>query len=163
MLCYFAVSLAIRRFSNVLKESRYRNKFSIIKLTCNLFLFLGCGSHLANVTVNRAKAVLDTSLKISEHDNWYMPGSDAKHFWYVKDVVIPILLIIITYVTRAYVTCRLDNCNSLLLGSPKYMIQKLQRVQNCAARLVAGQPRAAHILPVLKELHSLPMEQRITF
>ena len=66
---------------------------SIIKLTCNLFLFLGCGSHLANVTVNRAKAVLDTSLKISEHDNWYMPGSDAKHFWYVKDVVIPILLI----------------------------------------------------------------------
>ena len=92
MFPYFAVSLAIRRFSNVLKESRYRNKFSIIKLTCNLFLFLGCGSHLANVTVNRAKAVLDTSLKISEHDNWYMPGSDAKHFWYVKDVVIPILL-----------------------------------------------------------------------
>ena len=54
-------------------------------------------------------------------------------------------------------------CNSLLLGSPKYMIQKLQRVQNCAARLVAGQPRAAHICPVLKELHWLPIEQRITF
>ena len=45
--------------------------------------------------------------------------------------------------------CRLDNCNSLLLGSPEYIIQKLQRVQNCAARLVAGQPRAAHIRPVL--------------
>ena len=64
---------------------------------------------------------------------------------------------------HAYVTCRLDNCNSLLLGSPEYIIQKLQRVQNCAARLVAGQPRAAHIRPVLKELHWLPVEQRITF
>ena len=64
---------------------------------------------------------------------------------------------------HAYVTCRLDNCNSLLLGSPDYIIQKLQRVQNCAARLAAGQPRAAHIRPVLKELHWLPVEQRITF
>ena len=62
-----------------------------------------------------------------------------------------------------YVTCRLDNCNSLLLGSPKFMIQKLQRVQNCAACLVAGQPRPAHICPILKELHWLPVEQRITF
>ena len=43
------------------------------------------------------------------------------------------------------------------------MIQKLQRVQNCAARIVAGQPRAAHICPVVKELHWLPIEQRITF
>ena len=51
----------------------------------------------------------------------------------------------------------------MLLGSPEYIIQKLQRVQNCAARLVAGQPRAAHIRPVLKELHWLPVEQRITF
>ncbi|XP_066016040.1 uncharacterized protein [Pocillopora verrucosa] len=64
---------------------------------------------------------------------------------------------------HAYVTCRLDNCNSLLLGSPDYIIQKLQRVQNCTARLVAGQPRAAHIRPVLKELHWLPVERRITF
>ena len=43
----------------------------------------------------------------------------------------------------AFVTCRLDNCNSLLSDSPKYLITKLQRIQNCAARLVAQQPRAA--------------------
>ena len=59
---------------------------------------------------------------------------------------------------HAYATCQLDNCNLLLLGSPRYMIQKLQCVQNCTACLVAGQPRAAHIHPVLKELHWLPME-----
>ena len=43
------------------------------------------------------------------------------------------------------------------------MIQKLQCVQNCAAHLVAGQPRVAHICPILKELHWLPNEQQITF
>ena len=64
---------------------------------------------------------------------------------------------------QAFVTCRLDNCNSLLTGSPKYLIAKLQRIQNCAARLVAKQPRAAHISPVLKSLHWLPVEHRITF
>mgnify|MGYP001799646623 CR=1 FL=1 len=36
-------------------------------------------------------------------------------------------------------------------------------MQNCSARLVAKQPRAAHISPVLKVLHWLPVEQRITF
>ena len=64
---------------------------------------------------------------------------------------------------HAFVTCRIDNCNSLLIGSPSYMIQKLQRIQNCAARLVTGQSRFAHVTPILKELHWLPIEQRVTF
>ena len=38
---------------------------------------------------------------------------------------------------HAFVTCRLDNCNSLLIGSPKCLIIKLQCIQNCTARLVA--------------------------
>ena len=33
---------------------------------------------------------------------------------------------------HAFVTCRLDNCNSLIYGLPKNQIEKLQRVQNCA-------------------------------
>ena len=39
------------------KPQSNRNKLSRVKLTCNLFLFLGCGSHLANITVNKAKAI----------------------------------------------------------------------------------------------------------
>ena len=64
---------------------------------------------------------------------------------------------------HAFVTCRLDNCNSLLIGSPSFLIQKLQRIQNCAARLVTGQPKFAHVTPILKELHWLPIEQRVAF
>ena len=85
------------------------------------------------------------------------------HLWNIAKIRVYLTSESTKTLVHAYVTCRLDNCSSLLLGSPTYMIQKLQHVQNCAARLVAGQPRAAHIRPVLKELHWLPVEQRITF
>ena len=36
----------------------------------------------------------------------------------------------------AFVLSKLDYCNSLLCGSPQFILDKLQRVQNSAARLV---------------------------
>ena len=36
---------------------------------------------------------------------------------------------------QAFVTCKLDRCNSLLIGLPCYPIKRLQMVQNCAAQL----------------------------
>jgi len=39
----------------------------------------------------------------------------------------------------------------------------MQRVQNTLARIIARQGKFDHIKPVLKELHWLPIENRVTF
>ena len=56
----------------------------------------------------------------------------------------------------------IDYCNSLLAGLPQSLVGKLQRVQNCAARLVVRAPPHAHITPILRHLHWLPVRARIS-
>jgi len=58
---------------------------------------------------------------------------------------------------------RIDYCNAVLHGAPSSTILKLQRVQNNAARIVHQVPRQSHVHSLLKELHWLPVEQRISY
>ena len=62
---------------------------------------------------------------------------------------------------HAFINSKLDFCNSLLHGLPKYEINKLQSVQNAAARVIRCLRTFDHISETLKELHWPPMEQRI--
>ena len=50
----------------------------------------------------------------------------------------------------------------IFCGLPKREIDKLQRVQNCAACLVSG-VRSDHVTPVMKDLHWLPIGACIDF
>ena len=63
----------------------------------------------------------------------------------------------------ALVIGHLDYCNSLFYGLPANQINKLQRVQNAAARLVSNIPRFCHISPVMYRLHWLPVKYRIIY
>ena len=62
---------------------------------------------------------------------------------------------------NSLVISRLDYCNSLLYDIPKYQRDKLQRIQNTAARMITGARSSDHITPLLKSLHWLPVEARI--
>ena len=64
---------------------------------------------------------------------------------------------------HAFVSSRLDYCNSLLYGLAKELLKKLQHVQNVAARIVTHTLKCDHITPVLCQLHWLPIEERIVF
>ena len=64
---------------------------------------------------------------------------------------------------HSLVTSRIDFCNSLLVGLPSAMLNRLQGVQNAAARLLTGTKKYDHITPILTELHWLPIKYRIEF
>uniref|UniRef100_A0A3B3IPC9 Reverse transcriptase domain-containing protein n=1 Tax=Oryzias latipes TaxID=8090 RepID=A0A3B3IPC9_ORYLA len=62
---------------------------------------------------------------------------------------------------HAFITSRLDYCDSILHGTPSRIINKMQYIENSAARLLTH-PRE-HITLVLQNLHWLPIAQRIKF
>jgi hypothetical protein len=62
-----------------------------------------------------------------------------------------------------FVTFKIDHCNSLLFGLPKHVLNKLQSIQNAAARLITLSRKYDHITPIMKELHWLPIAECIKF
>ncbi len=64
---------------------------------------------------------------------------------------------------HAFMTSRLDYCNALLGGCSARLINKLQMVQNSAARVLTRTRKYDHISPVLSTLHWLPTKHRIDF
>ena len=64
---------------------------------------------------------------------------------------------------HAFISSQLDYCNILYVNLPKKQLNKLQKLQNSAIRLVYG-VRARHPVSALfSELHWLNVEQRIMF
>ena len=66
-------------------------------------------------------------------------------------------------VTRALVVSKADYCNSILTGTSKTLLNRLQSVLNAAARLISSTRKYDHITPILCDLHWLRIEERIEF
>lgn len=64
---------------------------------------------------------------------------------------------------HAFITSNIDYCNSVCFGLPAYKVKKLQRIQNTAAKMVKGVSKYASSTGALKDLHWLPVTQRIDY
>ena len=112
--------------------------------------------------VRNIGALMDTSLTMEQH----VTNICRTCFFHLRNISR-----IRKYLTRqsaeilvhALITSRLDSCNSLLYGLPDYTIERLQKVQNAAARVVTLTNKHDHITPILRNLHWLPVEQRIIY
>ena len=54
---------------------------------------------------------------------------------------------------KAFVSSRLDSCNSLFRSLSKFNLHRLQSIQNSAARIVTNSSKYTRITPVLRKLH----------
>ena len=142
------------------------------------FLMIGTKQQLAKVNIDhiligdcviRPKGVvknlgtwLDSTLSMNSHVN----NTCSNAFYYLYNI-----RRIRKYLSRrstetlihAFVSSRVDYCNSLLYGLPAYQLNKLQRVQNAAARLIFLESKYCHVRPLLYNLHWLPVKFRIDF
>ena len=64
---------------------------------------------------------------------------------------------------QALVLTCLDYCNSLLLGMTQHRLQKLQRIQNLACKVIYYKKKYDHIGMDMLNLHWLKINERITF
>jgi hypothetical protein len=75
---------------------------------------------------------------------------------YIPKSMLPTLI-------HAFVTSRIDFCNSVLFNLPAYTIKQLQTVQNACAKVITGAKKFDSASDQLVSLHWLPVQQRISF
>ena len=113
-------------------------------------------------SVKSLGVTIDSGLTFNEHvDN--ICKASAYHIRSLRHIRKFINEDAATSVATALVSARIDYCNSLLYGTSKSNIDKLQRLQNSLARAVMCTGKFGSITPVLAALHWLPISARITY
>ena len=106
--------------------------------------FVGLGKYCVYVLLIFSPCLSNTTLHVSRSSSNFLTSTA-------------------TAILNSLISSRLDYCNSLINNIAKHDLSKLQRVQNCLARIVLRAPRFSPSLPLLKQLHWLPVNYRIKF
>ena len=113
-------------------------------------------------SVRNLGAVFDSSMSMEEHVN-SVCKSCYTQLRYIGRIRKYLSVESTKQLVNSLVISRLDYCNSLLYGISQSSMNKMQIVQNTAARIITRTSRREHITPVLIDLHWLPVAYRIKF
>ena len=142
------------------------------------FMLIGSSQQLAKVTVPRitiggsvispvTKArnlgvVFDSAMSLNYHVS-NIVRSASFHIRNIGHIRKYLDTRVAEQIVHCFITSRLDMGNALLFSLPKQQIDRLQRIQNSAARVITLSKKSCHITPILQELHWLPVSQRIEY
>ncbi len=122
----------------------------------------GCSVNSSSSSVKNLGVLFDSNLSFESH----VSSICKTAFFHLKNIskLRPMLSTSnAEMLIHAFMTSRLDYCNALLGGCSACLINKLQLVQNAAARVLTRTRKYDHISPVLSTLHWLPIKHRIDF
>ena len=122
----------------------------------------GAEIRLSKVPIRNLGVLFDSALSMDPH----VRGVVRSTSYHLRNIGIVRKLLTEDATKRlcqSIVLSRIDYCNSILAGISESSLDKLQLVQNRAARMVTRTKIRNHITPVLMKLHWLPVRQRIKY
>ena len=130
----------------------------------NLELYITAGSDKITPTsvVRDLGVMLDSELSMKQHVA-KVASLCYYHLRRIRQIRRRVGLEVATQLVVALVLSRLDYCNAVLAGLPASTTEPLQRVQNCAARLLFLLRPRDHVRPYLQRLHWLPVIWRVKY
>ncbi len=120
------------------------------------------GCNVTSSTVKNLGVILDSKLSFENH----ISNVTKTAFFHLRNISKLRNMLSVSdaeKLVHAFMTSRLDYCNALLGGCPASSINKLQVVQNAAARVLTRSRKYDHITPILQSLHWLPIKFRISY
>ncbi len=129
------------------------------------------GCPVTSSTVKNLGVILDSNLSFENH----ISNVTKTAFFHLRNIAKLRNMLPVSdaeKLVHAFMTSRLDYCNALLCtnwlpncsgGCPASSVNKLQVVQNAAARVLTRSRKYDHITPILQSLHWLPIKFCISY
>ena len=162
--CIFDICDWMRR--NALKLNEDKTEFVIFSTKNNLrdnqCLVVGNDKIEVSDYVKILGVTFDNRMTLQKHIT-NICRSVNMHIGKINSIRRYLLNTAVRTLVQSIVIAHLDYCNSICVGLPVNRLQRLQLVQNSAARVISQTKRYTSITPILNELHWLPINKRCQF
>ena len=128
----------------------------------NISIKIGTNNISQSSTIRNLGVVFDQTMSMTDHVKSIVKSVNF-HLRNIYRIRRFITVDSCHHLVRSLILSRIDYANSLLYGISAKNRNKLQTLQNRAARLVFRLGRMVSTTPLLKELHWLPVRERVIF